>query len=141
MMDDRESPQGVIEKELSEDEAWGGFTLAGDVLRLSVQKIQGLFGLKWLLPEYRCVEMRRYNGVELPCMKIFFRGYLLILEVKESLIPNAGYGVFLSMQTTSRLSSLSNLTLEPGELIDIGVYGPQRPQDCRSQNAFVLKSL
>jgi hypothetical protein len=130
----------IIERELPEDEAWGGFLIAQEKLKYE-EPFSGIKCVKWVLPDVRITATRMEGEVELPCMKLLYNGILVILEVKKSSIPNAGYGVFASCQLIDDSSSSKSLILKSGSLIDIGVYGPLRKEDCKKQNIFVLKSL
>jgi hypothetical protein len=55
-------------------------------------------------------------------------------------IEGARFGVFLSI--FKDLDAVPNeFSLEPGELLDFGVYAPFRAEDVRSDHEFLVKSL
>ncbi|GAX14768.1 hypothetical protein FisN_25Lh038 [Fistulifera solaris] len=69
---------------------------------------------------------------------------LQVLPSKQA--PHAGYGLFAYVNTIddnddSNLPKLSTVEIPPGVLIDLGVYGPLRPEDRKPWPARLLKSF
>ena len=94
----------------------------------------------WHVPDFRHQALDRGdNGNFLPELTVHFRGFQLVMKPKQSTIPNAGYGVFVSC--TNLLGTGGSLTLKKGELLDLGVYAPFRPEDLKHKHVFDLKNF
>ena len=131
--------------------AWGGCLLYQK--KMGGRKVNWLpldlapFHTTWIVPEmYRCelVHNRDQNSVvSLPRVTIYHAGFELTFNVRTSTIPNAGYGVFLSCRHIMPDSEegSTNFELNPGELLDFGVYAPYRLEDKRNDHEFLLKSF
>jgi hypothetical protein len=92
--------------------------------------------------------MRRHeelvdNGSDtrLPRLTLLWQGFRLALNVKPSTIPNAGYGVFLSCTSLMQDAEAEYFELKPGELIDLGIYGPLQIQDQKLEAVFFVKNF
>ncbi len=78
--------------------------------------------------------------------ELIVKGHRLQLKAKESKIPNGGLGLFVSAAPISSLDSFGQsrkkaLVLEEGELIDLGVYAPLRPEDLQSEHVSIVKNF
>ncbi|KAL3919917.1 MAG: hypothetical protein SGILL_003514 [Bacillariaceae sp.] len=95
----------------------------------------------WLVPEIRHETMEKYDNGDnfLPKVVVHFRGFQLVITPKESTIPNAGYGVFISCKNL--LGTGEDFRLGPGELLDLGVYAPFRSDDVKLKHVFDLKNF
>lgn len=80
--------------------------------------------------------------VVLPCVEITYKGYLLRFSVKKSTIPNARFGVFLSIRPLIQSDDLpKEFRLPAGKLLDFGIYAPFRMEDTRSDHEHFIKSI
>ncbi len=80
--------------------------------------------------------------IVLPCVEITYKGYLLKFSVKKSIIPNARFGVFLSIQPLVQSEDLQDeFRLPAGKLLEFGVYAPFRSEDFRSDHEHFIKSM
>ncbi|KAL3914625.1 MAG: hypothetical protein SGILL_006029 [Bacillariaceae sp.] len=130
------SHRGVVpdRHQICERFAYGGCLLAG-----SVPPTDSLYWT-WLVPECRHQSMEKGDKDNfLPKVVVDFRGYRLTMQPKESTIPNAGYGVFLSCE--SMVGAREDFKLAPGELLDLGVYAPFRADDLKLKHVFDLKNF
>ena len=79
-------------------------------------------------------------------MHLVVKGHHVQLKVKESNIPNGGLGLFITATPIASLNSRGTsrnapLVLEEGELVDLGVYGPLRPEDLKLDHVFIVKNF
>lgn len=72
----------------------------------------------WLVPDlsHESSDLDDKGNV-VPVLTMVFRGFQLVFRAKQSTIPNAGYGVFV---TAKSMRGESCFELEPGQLLDIG---------------------
>ena len=95
------------------------------------------FALRWLVPPAKFV-----SRVEnLPRQCLMMRGYSVELEVAPSSIPNAGLGVFASCMPLTEATTNVDFKLQPGELLDLGLYAPLRASDKKPESTAMLKSF
>lgn len=95
----------------------------------------------WITPDLRHEDLVEHDdGTRLPRLTIAVRGFQLELKVKQSLIPNAGNGVFLSC-TRLMIDDGQPLELKPGELLDLGVYAPLCLADKKLEAVFFIKNF
>ena len=139
-------------QEISSDLAWGGclnYERKTKVRRSSASVIKHLrkdMLCRYLIvPDMRKEEIVEYNGAMLPKLTFVVRGHQLVFNVKQSTIPNAGYGVFVRCKSlTNDFSSKADCAraflLKAGELLDMGVYGPLRPEDEKLVHVHSIKS-
>jgi hypothetical protein len=106
------------------------------------------FHTKWISPRSYRKKMVAVEGEivpgygELPCLEITHKAYLLRFTVKKSSIENAGFGVFLSVHRLAKSPQIpKEFVLEPGELLDFGVYAPFRTEDYRGDHEHFIKSI
>ena len=101
--------------------------------------------LNWIVPEMRYEESAENgDGIRLPRLSLIVRGYRLVFYVKQSSIPNAGYGVFLKCKPLTKGPDgrpMGPFVLEAGNLVDMGIYGPFRLQDKKLQAVFFAKNF
>lgn len=87
----------------------------------------------WITPNCRKEELvENPNARNFPRLTLVVRGFRLELTVKPSTIPNAGHGVFVRcapLMVDYNKAESHPFVLKPGELVDLGVYGPFRIQD------------
>jgi hypothetical protein len=132
-------------------DAWGGCLqhLKKKGVRVKELLDQAPFYTQWLTPNLYRKEMVRTRDLSedtppsnLPCLMITHGPFELKFTVKSSTIPNAGYGVFLSVKPLLKEDDAStHLKLQPGELMDFGVYAPFRTEDMRKDHAFLIKNF
>lgn len=100
---------------------------------------------RWISPDRRREEqVTNSEGKLLPRVAIEVHGYRLELNVKQSTIPNAGYGVFVSCRPLERNDDGGEpvpFVLKAGELIDCGVYAPFSPRDRKLEAVFFAKNF
>lgn len=143
-------------EEVTEALAWGGYVLCQEKASFcgGIMPLQLLPAaenppphIKWLLPDMIHRDLLppgvASNGRQRPRLSIIFRGFRLVLEARQSGIPNAGLGVFLTCFATSAF--MHNLpqefVLPAGELLDIGLYAPLRKEDLKTGGVLVLKNF
>jgi hypothetical protein len=129
-----------LKKELvSEQMAWGGHKRYS----LTFHKCQHLgnskvllnvpYTVNWLIPSKRYETTAKFK--KLPMLMIEFRNCLLQFEAKSSSIEGAGTGLFV------RLMKGHAFTLKAGEMLDLGVYAPQKKSDVKSKHISLLKNV
>jgi hypothetical protein len=106
------------------------------------KKMEKHYSVKcWCAPDMRSVEYVTGDlGEKLPNMTLLFRGWKLTFTAKQSLIPNAGYGAFVTCTPLVEGDNITGLDFRPGELLDIGVYAPFRAEDKKVPTVFNLKN-
>ena len=124
----------LIEEVVSEPMAWGGyrkFCLRQRSLSKSPFVIP--YYVNWIIPtkRYTVDSCRR----RLPCLKLEFRDCLLQFEAKPSNIKGAGIGLFV------KAVNGQGLTLQPGQMLDLGIYAPLRIEDIKSKHISMMKNL
>jgi hypothetical protein len=110
---------------------------------------QAPFYTKWLTPNLYQREMVRTRDLSedtpqstLPRLTITHGPFELTFTVKTSTIPNAGYGVFLSVEPLVKVADApTHFELQPGELMDFGVCTPFQTEDMRSDHEFLIKNF
>lgn len=117
--------------------AWGGYI----AFREEVTKERPLrnppLHYKWITANTRRVFKK--DGV-VDSIHLTVGAYRLELRARPSLIPNAGFGLFLTCQTPSRTQK-SSWVLPVGHLIDLGVYAPHLDKDLKSPAVWNVKNL
>ena len=73
----------------------------------------------WLVPDlsHESSDLDGETGDVVPVLTMVFRGFQLVFRAKKSTIPNAGYGVFVTVKS---MRGETHFELEPGQLLDIG---------------------
>eukprot|EP00592_Proboscia_alata_P010548 CAMPEP_0194365126 /NCGR_PEP_ID=MMETSP0174-20130528/13117_1 /TAXON_ID=216777 /ORGANISM="Proboscia alata, Strain PI-D3" /LENGTH=1950 /DNA_ID=CAMNT_0039139609 /DNA_START=8 /DNA_END=5860 /DNA_ORIENTATION=- len=100
----------------------------------------------WVVPDERWEEILTGGGCGpgldmLPRTTLLVRGFKVVLMVKQSSIPNSGYGAFMKVTPlVSYKDSPRKFFLRPGELLDIGVYTPFCATDRKKEVVFKLKN-
>lgn len=97
------------------------------------------FHLTWINPSFRHDDFVEENGQRLPRLTILVRGFQVVFVVKPSGIH--GKGVFVSCSRADGSQKQEPLKLLPGELIDLGVYAPLRPEDTKTKSTFQVKNF
>ena len=77
------------------------------------------------------------NG--LPVWVLHVKGFRLKLEARQSNID--GLGLWVTCAPLSPMEGSEFLELACGELVDLGVYGPLRKQDCKRNHIALLKNF
>lgn len=104
----------------------------------------------WITPDSRHEEqVVTENGdgttKSLPRLTLRVRGFRLELNVRQSTIPNAGYGVFVKCTPVedkyTEQQQSRPFRLKAGELIDIGVYAPFSHHDKKLESVFFAKNF
>lgn len=107
-------------------------------------------------PQNNTPKMPFFIQYKLPCLRILskqqeplprasfvwenqFRVELQVLPSQQAVC--AGYGLFACIHPLHTRNVDSNMELPPGVLIDLGVYGPLRPQDRKSWSVRLIKSF
>jgi hypothetical protein len=90
----------------------------------------------WVTPDLRHEELVD----SLPRLTLELRGFQLVLSVKPSTIPGAGYGVFLACRPVEGTSDgdATSFRLKAGELIDLG---PLRIRDKKLHAVIEVKNF
>jgi hypothetical protein len=148
------TPIGItvpLQKRLSEQLAWGGCLLFNETVcdqGLDASTSPPSTTLRWLVPTSILQQSGPRTGVldgpVLPRRLLVFRGHRILLEVDQSSIPNAGFGVFVSCEPlfSQRGSpSTSFFKLGRGDFIDLGVYAPLSASDKKPEHTLKLKNF
>ncbi|KAL7538487.1 hypothetical protein ACHAXR_008593 [Thalassiosira sp. AJA248-18] len=97
----------------------------------------------WVSPDMRLeAMMEQPDGTSLPQLTIFTRGYKFVFSVRVKVSENGSkrqYGVF-AMCTAMQESADQEITLKPGEMIDLGIFSPLREEDRKTLPAFIIKN-
>jgi hypothetical protein len=72
---------------------------------------------------------------------MIFAGFSLSLEARDSNIPNAGLGLWLTILPLWPHDDRLFLELDPGVLVDFGVYAPLLPSDRKSDKISLVKNF
>lgn len=91
----------------------------------------------WITPEMRIEDLIPHGGNMVPQLTMTTRGFQLTFTARVSTIPNAGYGVFVKCFS---FTGEDTFRLNPGEVLDIGVYAPFRKEDRKNATVFLLKN-
>jgi hypothetical protein len=123
---------------VSECMAWGGYKSCSsfaieDSLNHEKTMSKAPFYIQWTVPSRRIVEKVGQNYY--PCLILEYKGKMLQFDVRPSMIPGAGNGFFVSC------IGGEELVLEPGEMLDLGVYAPLHDCDVRSKHISLVKNL
>ena len=127
---------------VSEADAWGGyFSFAeatdADFASRTAEKVP--FHHRYIVPTTRYED--RHNSDGLPVLVFYVKGFRLELEARQSDIPNAGLGLWAKCTPLSPQSKKKYLELKTGEVVDLGVYAPLQPQDCKREHISLLKNF
>jgi hypothetical protein len=129
---------------LAED-AWGGYVAALEQQQIVRHDHNSLplgldvpFMIRRLLPSSRLVLK---NSPYLPVRQMVFAGFSLSLEARDSDIPNAGLGLWLTILPLWPYDERNFLELDPGVLVDFGVYAPILPSDRKSDKISLVKNF
>lgn len=127
----------VIEETVSEQMAWGGYQKYCRSLMVGNQSVNSLvapYYVDWMTPakiRYICNPVHQRH----PYLTLEFRNCLLRFEVKPSTIKGAGMGLFV------KVVNGKDLFLQPGEMLDLGIYAPLKNVDIKSRHISLLKNL
>lgn len=123
----------------SERMAWGGydrycFWKPDDALIHETIMAKAPFYVQWMVPSSK--EILEPNGQRVyPVFILEYKGSKLQFEVKSSMIPSAGNGLFVSC------IGGKDFVLKPGEMVDLGVYAPLQENDVKSKHISLVKNL
>jgi hypothetical protein len=136
-----------------EKAAWGGCLLydskCSEINQIprSLSNASAPFHFHWVLPSSR-TETRVVSEDPAGPVRSFsmiVRGVRLEIQAKKSLIPNSGLGVFVkaSVRNSAVLATtpVDYFELKPGELVDLGVYAPLRPEDRTNDDICLFKNF
>eukprot|EP00980_Cylindrotheca_fusiformis_P031088 scaffold25809_cov122-Cylindrotheca_fusiformis.AAC.2 len=150
---------------ISKETAWGGCLLFSererrnhDILLHNNNNNNNNHSLLWRVPDMytRIAPSSSSTSSSFPTLILYYKTFQLTFTVQPSTIPKAGYGVFLAVNptittTTTALSSSSNrssssntrmvFTLQPNELLDIGVYAPLTAEDWKEDAVMLVTSF
>ena len=102
----------------------------------------------WRVPDlYTRSTIFQKSAPNMPCLCLHYAGFQLEFTVKQSTVPKSGNGVFLSI--TSLLDDLGTtnhqqvpvFSLQPGEILDIGVYAPLTSEDETPDHVMLIRSV
>lgn len=129
---------------ITEEMAWGGCSLYD--LKCSMKKNwkKKKVSFHWRVPDLYIQSQHGNKADErlfLPRLILHYASFQLTFTVKPSTIPNAGYGVFLAASSLLRGKQQQYFTLEPGELLDMGVYAPHTAQDQKDDLVMMVSSF
>lgn len=95
---------------------------------------------QWIVPDSQYTyHTKTPDDKILPCLVLQYKGFRLCFKVAPSSIPDAGFGVFV--QVDSMFGDQEELVLKAGELLDLGIYAPFRPEDLKEESVFLLKNF
>ncbi len=98
----------------------------------------------WIIPDMRHEDFEEIDSIRVPRLTLVVREYRLELDVRESSIVGAGYGVYVSCTRLfggENCSRSKPVILKAGELVDMGVYGPFRLEDKKPESVFFVKNF
>lgn len=130
----------VIEDTVPEQVAWGGFqkfclqqhAMLDKNLDVKIPLVFP-YSVDWMVPSKRY--MVDSCNQRLPYLILEFRNTKLQFEAKTSTISGAGLGLFVKSINGQGLS------LQPGEMLDLGIYAPLRVRDIKSKHISMVKNL
>jgi hypothetical protein len=135
---------------ISEKEAWGG-CLSFDLKVSEMNQVprslmngSAPFYTNWIIPSSRTESRFAFEDQAAPVgsFSMNVRGFTLEIMAKKSLIPNSGLGVFVkAFKGPFMTKAVEHFELEAGDQVDLGVYGPLRPQDRLDESLFLLKNF
>lgn len=95
------------------------------------------FHYKWVNPEWREEVVNEDSSTSI---FLIVNGFALEMTSKQSLVPNAGRGLFLTCHALPGRSQ-NSFVLPVGHLIDLGVYAPHTVTDLKSPALWTVKNL
>jgi hypothetical protein len=128
----------ATDSSISEKDAWGGclsFDLKVSEMNQVPRRLindSAPFHTNWIIPSFRTESRVVYEDQAAPVgyFSMNVRGFILEIMAKKSLIPNSGLGVFVKASKGPFMTkAVEYFELEAGDQVDLGVYGPLRPQD------------
>jgi hypothetical protein len=129
-----------VQESCSFEKALGGHLSFLSSFKISSDELSRADGFQWITPDMRHEQQVTHeNGNRLPQLKLIVNGCRLLFTARESSIPNAGNGVFLTC--TPVVPGVEAFRLEPNTYLDLGVYVPFRPGDLKEQCIFLLKNF
>eukprot|EP00980_Cylindrotheca_fusiformis_P000677 scaffold167_cov110-Cylindrotheca_fusiformis.AAC.5 len=138
-------PSRMLKPEL----AWGGCLLNEERQQAGPTSTQPLLqsqrtvasrSWRWIVPDMVQEKVELFEGMMVPKLTLFVKGYSIVLTVRKSTIPFAGYGVFAKASYFDSDSGEESFDLECGELLDLGVYAPLSCVDKKKASVFCVKS-
>lgn len=129
----------TFEEIVSEQMAWGGHKKYCQQHHsyLEDQESNSLlvapYSVNWMIPskQYIVHSLDHRN----PDLMLEFRNCLLQFETKPSTIKGAGTGLFV------KAVNGKNLVLQPGEMLDLGIYAPLQVGNIKPKHVSMLKNL
>jgi hypothetical protein len=124
----------LIEETVSEQMAWGGYQkYSCSALEENQNRLAApYFYVDWMTPSKRHI-LESYHRY--PCLMLECRNCLLQFEAKASRIKGAGTGLFV------KVINGKDLVLQPGEMLDLGIYAPLKATDIKTKHVSILKNL
>jgi hypothetical protein len=133
-------PAHTVCDEISEEEAWGGCMAfiqhLGNPMKEQDWMKSTKFHYSWIIPDRRVDD----KDATLPHTEIIAVGHRFLFEVRNSTIPGAGLGLWVRVESLLEDSRQKTLTLEAGNLVDLGIYGPLRADDCKPHHVEKVKN-
>jgi hypothetical protein len=135
---------------VSEKEAWGGCLLydlkSSEINQIprSLSNASAPFYTHWIIPSSRTKDhvVSADPAAPVRSFSINVRGCILEIMAKKSLIPNSGLGVFVKAFKGALMSKpVKHFELKAGELVDLCVYAPMRPQDRMDESVNLFKNF
>eukprot|EP00980_Cylindrotheca_fusiformis_P023509 scaffold10546_cov133-Cylindrotheca_fusiformis.AAC.2 len=141
--------QVPVSRMLRPELAWGGCLLNEEVHhtgpRCTLPLLQSHRTIdsrtwRWIPPDMRSEEVELFEGKLVPKVALVVRGCRIVLTVKQSTIPFAGYGVFAKAEYCDGDSGKGSFDLKCGELVDLGVYAPFCSTHKKKASVFCVKA-
>lgn len=134
-----EEPVPQILENVVEEDAWGGHVSHLTATNSSMPHHVPFFVRRYFVPRTRVVEGEGLDGIK--AVRVLFRGFEISLFAGKSSIVNAGLGLWASCKLIdSSITSATEFVLKPGEMLDLGIYGPLLPEDFRHDHISLLKN-
>jgi hypothetical protein len=135
---------------ISEKEAWGG-CLAYDSKSSEINQIprslsnySAPFHTRWIIPSSRTEGhvVSENPGETIRSFSMNVRGFILEIVAKKSLIPNSGLGAFVKAFKGALMTKpVQYFELQAGEMVDLCIYAPLRPQDRMDESVNLFKNF
>jgi hypothetical protein len=126
----------IIDEVVSEEMAWGGYQKfcrsISDKKSNDSNLLDAPYHVNWCVPSKRQLHRSFQRH---PYLKLEFQQSVLQFDAGPSTIKGAGTGLFV------RVVNGKDFVLQPGEMLDLGIYAPLKVGDIKPKHIALLKNL